>query len=120
MPPKKLLRTVSTQRELDALLAASDAEGKAAVLDFGAEWCGPCRMAAPAVAKLGAELAPRAVFAAVDIDRAGALAASFGVAAVPTVVVLEPKTHRVHATIVGYDPRSFSSTVRDAVAGVSV
>lgn len=57
------------------------------LVDFWAEWCGPCKMAAPEVAKAAAALAGRAVVLKVDSDAQGTLAARYGVRSIPNFAV---------------------------------
>jgi len=57
------------------------------LVDFWAEWCGPCKMAAPEVAKAAANLAGRALVLKVDSDRHSALAARYGVRSIPNFAV---------------------------------
>ena len=61
---------------------------KKVLLDFYAEWCGPCRMVGPLLEELAAEH-PEYVIAKVNVDDEPALAQEYGVASIPTLVVLE-------------------------------
>ena len=58
------------------------------LVDFWAAWCGPCKMAAPEVARTAAEMAGRALVVKVDADRYPQLAARFNVRGIPHFVVL--------------------------------
>ena len=57
------------------------------LLDFWAEWCGPCRMIAPAIDALAEEYSGRLKVGKVDVDEEGDLAAMHNVASIPTLVV---------------------------------
>lgn len=58
-------------------------------IDFFAQWCGPCKMAAPVVEKLAGEYDGKAVIAKLDVDENGQTAQQFGVMSIPTVVIMK-------------------------------
>lgn len=64
------------------------ASEKVVLLDFYADWCGPCRMVVPIVEKIASEH-PEYVIGKVNVDDEGELAKAFGVMSIPTLVVLK-------------------------------
>ena len=65
------------------------AQEKPVVIDFWAEWCGPCRMMSPIVDDLAAELEGKAVIAKCDVDGNEELAMKYGVRNIPTIVFIK-------------------------------
>ena len=57
------------------------------LVDFWAEWCGPCKMLAPVLNEIAAEQDGQAVIGKLNIDEAPELAVRFGITAIPTLMV---------------------------------
>ena len=76
---------------LDDETFARTVEGAAVpvLVDFYADWCGPCKAMAPAVDQLAAAMQGRALVAKLNTDRAQATAARFEIRGIPTVIVFE-------------------------------
>ncbi|MBN1557130.1 MAG: thioredoxin [Lentisphaerae bacterium] len=73
------------------------------LVDFWAEWCGPCRAVAPAIEELAAELAGKAKMAKVDVDENPQLAGEFGIRSIPTLLIIKGGT--VQEQMVGALPK---------------
>lgn len=58
------------------------------LVDFFANWCGPCQMAAPIIDKLAKEYDGKAIIAKVDVDDNSDIAQQYEVMSIPTVIVL--------------------------------
>ena len=75
-----------TEENFESLALKSD---KLVMVDFWAEWCGPCRMVGPIVEELSKEYDGKAVVGKVNVDLQGGIAAQFGVRNIPTIVFLK-------------------------------
>ena len=62
------------------------------LVDFWAEWCGPCRMVAPILDKLAAEYAGQIRIAKVDVDANPGLSAHFGIQSIPTLMIVKDRS----------------------------
>ena len=65
------------------ILSQSASSGRTVIVDFFAEWCGPCKTIAPAIEKLAKEY-PQVIFAKIDVDELPGLAQAAGIQAMPT------------------------------------
>ena len=85
------------------------------MVDFWAQWCGPCLATAPVLEELAKEYAGKIDFAKVDVDANGPLAAKYGIAAIPTMLVF--KGGQPVQQIMGYKPKKELKKVLDEVLG---
>lgn len=69
--------------------------GKPVFVDFYADWCGPCKMAAPIIEKLAEEYQGKIVVGKLDIDQNQVTAAAHGVMSIPTVIIFEAEDEGV-------------------------
>ena len=72
-----------TDQNFDELVLQSD---KPVIVDFWAEWCGPCRMVGPIVEEIGTDFADKAVVGKLDVDSNPGITAKFGIRNIPTVL----------------------------------
>ena len=82
------------------------------LVDFWAEWCGPCRMIAPIVEELSGEYAGKAKIGKLNIDHNPGVPMNFGIRSIPTLLVF--KNGEVVDKIVGAVPKSMISSKIEA------
>lgn len=70
------------------------------LVDFWANWCGPCKMMAPNVEQIATDYKGRAVVGKVDVDECPSLAERFGIMSIPTLLIF--KDGELKQKLVGY------------------
>ena len=78
------------------------------VVDFWAEWCGPCKMIGPALEEIATQLGPKAKIVKINIDENPSTPSKYGVRGIPTLMVF--KGGQVAATKVGAAPKNALQT----------
>lgn len=76
---------------------------KPVLVDFWAEWCGPCRMLAPLLDELAGEYDGRAAIGKVNVDQEQGLAVQFGISGIPALLIF--KNGQVVGQLVGMRPK---------------
>jgi len=74
------------------------------LVDFWAEWCGPCKAIGPAIEQLATEYSGRAKVYKVDVDREGEIAMKYGIMSIPALLVF--KNGKVVDQMVGAAPKA--------------
>lgn len=77
---------------------------KPVVVDFWAEWCGPCKALAPILDEISKEVSGKAEIVKLNVDECGEIAQKFGIRGIPTLIFF--KNGEVKSTLVGNQPKS--------------
>jgi thioredoxin 1 len=83
------------------------------VVDFYADWCGPCRMVSPIIEALSSEYDGRVKFVKVNTDDNPDIAMRYGIMSIPTIIVF--KNGQVASTIIGAGPATMYKQKIDTV-----
>ncbi len=100
----------ATDGNFNELVLTSD---KPVIVDFWAEWCGPCRMVGPIVEEVGVDYEGKAIVAKVDVDSNPGITAKYGIRNIPTILFF--KNGEVADKQVGAVPKSAIVAKLDAL-----
>ena len=100
-----------TEENFDAAISR---ETGVRMVDFWAEWCGPCRAIAPVLEDLANESAGKVTLAKVNVDENPGLAARYGIRSIPTILFV--KQGKVSDQVIGAVPKAKLQAKLDALA----
>lgn len=94
-------------------VTAAIAKPGVTLVDFYADWCGPCRMVAPVIVDLAQAYAGKAVIGKLNVDEAGDIAQQYGVQSIPTLIFFKDGTEAKR--VVGAQPKEALQQILDAL-----
>ncbi|MCU0393608.1 MAG: thioredoxin [Thermoflexibacter sp.] len=90
----------ATDKNFDELIASD----KPVLVDFWAEWCGPCRMVAPVVEELSNDYQGKATVAKLDVDTNPEVSFKYSIRSIPTLMIF--KNGQMVDKLVGFTPKN--------------
>jgi len=94
-----MIKHIESQEEFAEVI-----KGDKVLVDFYADWCGPCKMLGPVLEELGKELGDKVTIVKVNVDQQEAIAAQYGIFSIPTLFIFERGV--VARKQVGFVPKS--------------
>ncbi len=103
---------IGSAEAFDRIIQKTD---RPVLVDFYADWCGPCRMLAPTIEKLAKDYQGRVIIAKVNVDSLPALASRYGIQGIPAVLVFDKGKEAQR--LVGVRPAGDYAKVLDRLTG---
>ncbi|XP_067636319.1 thioredoxin-2-like [Eurosta solidaginis] len=94
-----MVYTIQNKEDLDKKIEEASSSGQLIVIDFFANWCGPCKIISPKLEELATQYADKAVVLKVNVDDCEDIALEYNVTSMPTFVFI--KNHQVIDVFVG-------------------
>lgn len=108
-----MLIKVENREQFESIVFDAQNKDKIIVANFGATWCGPCRMMLPGYEKLAEKYSLNFVFTKLDIDKVDDLAEMYKISTVPTIIFLDyGSLESKYSTHVGSDVNALENKLK--------